>query len=438
MGTEAYYYVFVSLVAAAPDCTPVSSHGDICDALSVALVVNAVSARMDGTSLSNIDPRLHYRINTHMLYAMAAAARGLVPLARHRYEMKADGTTKMKIQRANITTGKHYVHKRVDSNGAHSDCIRRVASCKRHVPDSPPNFGRTDRRGPEACPSHMEGPDGGCLRVCRIRRITLSSTSGTALWAPWLLRAMNSSPTSLALVSRNLVLAQVDFDVDSREYADAISAVLQELDCIALSASAHRKDVPPAPIRSSESYQKMYGETVAESDYNNRADAAKIRLQRLSTGQLLTTKDARFLDPYRCIPSISWRDNILANTKDKAMMCNSVMMYKDWKNPIPFKHKNKLANVCLGEYCKEDLDLMVEEHMESPVVCTDVKPENAKAGDGKRLFYETQLGAWVAFSEVEESIGQAFQSISGYVQGKSSAKVSRLFEQFTEPEGDIP
>jgi len=235
----------------------------------------------------------------------------------------------------------------------------------------------------------------------------------------------------------NYVTKVIDFDLDEKAYNTQLELTLRELDSIAVSACAQRKDLPRPRLREYDDYKAHTKTEITPAAFAAARARVLARLLSLQKGQLLTAKEAEFFDPTGCMIRTDWRDNIMMHAKDRSMMPNMLRDYEDYKTPIPFRRKNKLAHASINQYTRQELDEIVDDAFNMPKAATDVKPETSKAADAKRLFYEATFGAWILLGEVDESIGENMKPINAFMQGKSSAEQAETFDKFLAEERGI-
>jgi len=238
----------------------------------------------------------------------------------------------------------------------------------------------------------------------------------------------------------NYVTKVVDFADIEDQYPATMEATLRELDALALSAAAQRRDVDPPRQYSQAEWAALNPDApqMTKRDFDAASIKALNRLMNLKPGQVLSVTDASFLDPTGCMVPSDWTTSFKTKAKDRAMMPDSKGTYLDYRQPISFKSKNKLAYVHTADLSPTEVARVRVEHMQNPIVATDVKPEMHKPGDAKRVFYETQIGAWMVLGETDEAIGANLAPINGYVLGKSTAEQAELFHKFIANDGTTP
>lgn len=245
-------------------------------------------------------------------------------------------------------------------------------------------------------------------------------------------RILPEAPGDHLQAMSNYVTKAIDFADTTEQYAAAVTESLQELDSLAISAAAHRKDVPMPRLRTKAELEVACARDLTDDQYNAYIISARNRYLNLAKGQVLTRAQALAFDPTGCMRKVSWRANLLAHAKDRSMMPQNIRDYTDASSAIDFRVKNKLAFVAMRMGDERTVDEMVADGREEMRVATDVKPEMAKPSDAKRLFYESQPAPWVLLGETDESIGENLAPINGFMVGKSAADQLRMFSTFVE------
>lgn len=247
-------------------------------------------------------------------------------------------------------------------------------------------------------------------------------------------RLVPEAPGDHLRAMQNYVTKEIVFTNTDEEVTTAVKDTIRELDAIVLTAFSQRRDAPSPEVKPYALWLQenptLVGKFADENAYNIAGVQTRARLDQLGKSRFLTVFEASMLTTNGIIPIIDYTNQVKLKAKDRAMVPNDSKLYTDPSKSPKLQDKNKLAYAYLNNPTVDDILNLRDRSYNNPIQGTDIKPEGAKLGDAKRLFYIAQFGVWSEQSEAEESVGESMSPIIGFAIGKSDMEQERQFQDF--------